>query len=221
MSLYSRYAQGDVTKTKFKLTSQNITEYRDQANEMNDELRWIKTLLSVRDKLNDPEKQDDILYTPEYLRRRLDKLEKMRTIDETTSKYIEIKAALDKTNDEISIVFPKAIDKDEGNNPEIQNRMSELNDKRKELENDLDSVFGQKYEKLKKNMPKVYYMILESVDMNMVNSCFNKMISVLAQNLSPDEAANQLMDESISRYKLPKTMYDPIRTKPRSKKGKK
>jgi len=222
MSLYQRYAQGDAKKNgTFKLTKDNIGFYRDQSDKMDEELRRLKSYIEIKDKLDNPEKQD-YLYTPDYLNRRMTKLQTQLVIDEKSKLYMNIKSELDGVNAEIKIVFPQVMDKETGKNPEIHEKMSDLNDKRKELEDDMVNAFADKYRDLHDNLSKIFFMILEGVDMETVQRCFRNMTAILSEQMSVDEGAEDMMSFSETKYNLPSTMYDPIRGKnPKGKKGKK
>lgn len=216
MSLYQRYAGGEVKKTSFTLTKDNIGFYRDQCNKMDEELRNLRSYIEIVDKLNNADKQD-YLFTPEYLNRRLEKLQSRLVLDENSEKFIEAKKELDSVNDEIKIVFPQAMDKELGKDPAIHERMSVLNDRRKELEDEMVEVFSQKYRDLRANLPKIFLMIIEGVDMETVGRCFSNMTAVLSDEISIEEGAEDMMRFSEAKYNLPSTMYDPIRNKRNSK----
>jgi hypothetical protein len=211
MTLYRKHAQGPAIKGDFTLSYDNIEQYHRMAQQMDDEVRWTKNLINLRNKLDHPEENTDSLYTPEYLARRIAKLEAMRPITEDTKEHIRVTQELTELQKEINKTTPLVFDKVEGQNPEHHERMSELNDKWNALEEQRNNIYGRKYPELKEHLPKIYYMILEGVDMDTVNSCFNKMKSVLSGSLTSEEAANRLMKESETKYNLPKTLYDPIR----------
>lgn len=214
-----KHAQGPAEKGDFNLTRENIDSYQSMANNMDEEIRWTKTLLNLRYKLAHPEENADSLYTVDYLNRRLEKIMLQRPINNDTEKYILLSEELDHINKEIAIMRPIVFDPEEGQKPENHEKMSMLTDRWNELEEAKNEIYGSKYPNLKTNLPKIYYMILEGVDMGTVNSCFNKMKSVLCGNLSTEQAANRLMDESQAKYNLPKTIYDPIRNKGKTKKS--
>ena len=208
-----KHAQGPAEKGDFNLTKDNIDLYQTMANAMDEEIRWTKTLLNLRYKLAHPDENKDSLYTPEYISRRLEKILAQRNPTADTDEYIKISEELDEVNRNIAIMRPIVFDQEEGKNPEHHEKMSLLTDKWNELQEARNDIYGRKYPSLKTNLPKIYYMILEGVDMGTVNSCFNKMKSVLLGSLSTEQAANKLMDESQAKYNLPKTIYDPIRNK--------
>jgi hypothetical protein len=212
MTLYRKHAQGPTVKGDFTLSYENIDKYHRMAQEMDEEVRWIKTLINLRFKRDHPESnKDDALFTPEYIERRLAKVEAMRPMTAEVQEHIRVNQELYLLEKELDIVRPLVFDKVHGQNPENHERMSVLNDKWNDLEEQRNIIYGRKYPELKENLPKIYYMILEGVDMDTVNSCFLKMKSVLSGTLTTEEAASRLMKESEEKYNLPKTLYDPIR----------
>ena len=211
MTLYRKHAQGPAVKSDFTLSHDNIDTYHRMSQQMDDEVRWIKTLINLRHKLDHPEENTDSLYTKEYLERRLAKIESMHPMNDEAREHIRVSQELFLLEKELNIMRPLVFDKVEGQKPEHHERMNILNDQWNDLEEQRNSIYGRKYQDLKDNLPKIYYMILEGVDMDTVNSCFNKMKSVLSGNLSTEEAASRLMNESETKYNLPKTLYDPIR----------
>jgi hypothetical protein len=223
MSFYQRHTKDLPASTPgFKLDEDNIIYYRQQCVKMDADLRLLKSLAEVKAKLADPSKQD-YLYTPEYLQRRLEKLQKQLAETETGidwTHFSDKKQELDTINEESKNVFPQVMDKELGKDPAIHERMSYLNDRRKELEDQLLDIAAQSYQDLRANLPKIYFMIFEGVDMDTVLRCFDNMIKVLHNRVSVDAAAEDLMDFSQKKYNLPSSMYDPIRKSGKGKKSK-
>lgn len=216
MSLYRRYAQGAPEKVSdFTLTQDNIDQYLKYALDMNDDINWLNHMSDLQYKLEHVDELDDELYTREYIERRIETVRAKRngTDTESLEEMKKIKADLFFVNKEIDKVRPLVFDKVEGQKGEHHIRMSELDDRRKELEDQVDEFYGQRYSNLKKNMKKIYYIIIDGVDINTVQSCFMQMKQVLLNNKTPEEATNELMDESTSKYNLPSTIWDPIRSK--------
>ena len=212
MSLYVKHAQGAVEKTDFELSANNIDEYLKYAVDMDEEVRCVNAHIDLQYKLEHVNEMDDDLYTEEYLIARLDKLRKRRPIDELAQKVIDTKESLNAVNREIDVVKPLVFDAVEGTKPENHERMSLLDDKRKELEEAIAEIYAEKYPHLKEHMKKIFYMIVEGVNMDTVKSCFRQMRLVLVQGISTEEAASVLMSESEAQYNLPKGIYDPIRS---------
>jgi hypothetical protein len=211
MTLYRKHAQGETVKGDFTLSVENIDMYHRMSQKMDDEVRWTKTLINLRHKRDHPESITDNLYTPEYIARRIVKLEAMRPIDDDVREHLQVSQDLTEVEKELDIVKPLVFDKVEGQKAENHERMSDLNDRWNALQEQRNDIYSRKYGQLRDHLPKIYYMILEGVDMDTVNSCFNKMKSVLTGSLSAEDAANRLMTESETKYNLPKTIYDPIR----------
>jgi hypothetical protein len=211
MTLYRKHAQGPAVKGDFTLSYENIDKYHRMSQEMDEEVRWVKTLINLRFKRDHQDTITDSLYTPEYIARRLAKIESMRPITEEVQEHIRVSEELHRLEKELDIMRPLVFDQVEGQKPEHHEKMSVLNEQWNDLEEQRNNIYGKKYPELKENLPKIYYMILEGVDMDTVNSCFNKMKSVLSGSLTTEDAANRLMRESEDKYKLPKTLYDPIR----------
>ena len=221
MSLYRRHAQGAPVKGDFSLTVDNIDQYLGYAMDMNDEILWLNHLADLHHKLENIATLDDELYTEEYLKRRLAVLESKRDMSEDLRKIQSIKSRLTDLNKEIGMVKPLVFDKEEGKKPEHHAKMSELDDQRKHLEEEINNFYGQKYPNLKQNLPKVYYMIIDGCDITTVQSCFMQMKQVLQGKKTTEQAAGALMDESSAKYNLPSTIWDPIRINTRGSKGSK
>ena len=216
MTLYRKHAQAAPVKGDFTLTYENVDKYHMSSQQMDEEIRWLKTIINLRKKLANPEDTADSLYTPEYIQRRLAKLEAQRPITEDIRKCIKIVEELDQIEKEMSKLRPLVFDKVEGQKVEHHERLADLHDRFTALEEEQNDIYGSKYPDLKKNLPKIYYMILEGVDIETINSCFTKMKSVLGGTITAEEAANKLMDESQKKYNLPSTLYDPIRVNRRT-----
>ncbi len=213
MSLYRRHAQGTPVKGDFTLTVDNIDQYLQYALDMNEEIVWLNHLADLHYKLAHLDTLDDELYTEEYLRRRLATLENKRDMSDDLKHIQDIKARLAEVQKEISIMRPLVFDKEEGKKTEHHVKMSELDDRRKLLEEEINDFYGQKYPNLRQNLPKVYYMIIDGCDIGTVRSCFTQMKQVLLGKKTSEQAAGALMDESSSKYNLPSTIWDPIRIK--------
>lgn len=224
-NLYRRYGQGEPVKSdEFTLTSENIDQYLNFAVQMNEEINWIHHMIDVKYKLEHLDEVDDELYTEEYLNRRLAKIMGKHEMTPELEHLRTIKKALMEVNRELDVVRPLVFDKEEGKKEENHIRMNDLNDRMKETEDKIDAFYEDRYPKLKKHLRKIYYMIIDGVDMNTVKSCFIQMKHVLNKEKSAEQAANTLMDESQARYNLPSTIWDPIRSgasaKPLKKKRK-
>ena len=211
-----RHAQGDPKKGDFTLTADNIDRYLDYALTMDRQVRWFNNVDDLNHKLKHPEEVRDELYTPEYIKRRLEKLdaEADGTADETAEsrdKLFSIKTALRDVNAQISVVRPLVFDLELGKNPEHHERMSLLDDERKSLEDQIDLFYRERFPKLYAHLPKIYYMIVEGVDISTVVSCFRQMKDVLQNKKSVESAASTLMDESVTKYNLPAGIWDPIK----------
>ena len=211
MTLYRKHAQGQTVKGDFSLTNDNIDKYHTMAKQMDEDVRWVKTYLNLLNKRDYPELNTDSLYTPEYISRRLEKLKAQNPLTQDVEKLIKVTQELEKVEKEMAKMRPLVFDKIEGQKVEHHERMSELNDRFNELEEEINNIYALKYGDLRTHLPKIYYMILEGVDIETVNSCFIKMKFVLSGKLSTEAAASKLMDESQAKYNLPKTIYDPIR----------
>lgn len=212
MSLYRLHAQEAPIKGDFVLTKDNIDQYMKYAIDMNDEINWLNHIIDLRYKLEHVNELDDELYTEEYIKRRLEKVQDKREMSEDLKQLQDIKNRLIGVNKEIEQVRPLVFDKEEGKKEEHHIRMSDLDDNRKALEEEINDFYGQKYPNLKKDLPKVYYMIIDGCDITTVQSCFMQMKQVLLGKKTSEQAANTLMDESTSKYNLPSTIWDPIRS---------
>jgi hypothetical protein len=209
-----KHAQGPVVKGDFNLTGDNIDEYERYAVNLDADLRWINSYIDIKYKLDHISELNDELYTESYLTGRLNKLKAQRDIsrDEMVQKLVAAKAELSSINKEIDIVRPLVFHPEEGKKPEHHERMSDLDDRRKQTEDLIAEICADKYPLLKKNLLKIFYMIVEGCEIDTVRSCFRQMKLVLVHGLSTEEASAVLMQESIDRYNLPKGIWDPIKT---------
>lgn len=216
MSLYERHAKGDIKRGKFKLTMDNIDTYHNHAVDVADTRKWIHNLASLLAKqacYERGEAIDDELYTEEYVRARLAKLKKKREWDDMYERLLHIDQELTKTNEEIGVVFPLVMDKVEGLKQENRDRMNELHDRRIELEDEMESIYAQKYADFKEGLPKIYYMLVDGGgDINTVTSCFRQMKDVLLNKVSSGQAVEQLKKESTEKYKLPSGVWETLKT---------
>lgn len=212
MSLYRKHAQEAPVKGDFVLTKDNIDQYLKYALDMNDEINWLSHIIDLQYKLDHIDELDDELYTEGYLKRRLEKVQGKREMGDDLKQLQDIKHRLAVVNKEIEQVRPLVFDKEEGKKEEHHIRMSELDDNRKALEEEVNDFYGQKYPNLKKDLPKVYYMIIDGCDISTVQSCFMQMKHVLQGKKTSEQAANELMNESTAKYNLPSTIWDPIRS---------
>jgi len=212
-SLYQRYAQGAPVKGNFKLSTDNIDQYHHDSLQLNQEVRRVNAICDLKYKLSHMDEVDDELYTKEYLERRLSKLtaEVGSASADAEQEIYDIKEQMFNLKKELDKVRPLVFDKVEGQKPENHERMSQLDDQRKSLEDQLDSYYGRRYPALKEHLPKVYYMIVDGVDIDMITGCFKQMTAVLREEKSSDDAVGELMDESTAKYNLPVGIWDPIR----------
>ncbi len=219
-----KHAQGLVVKGDFTLTGDNIDEYEKYAVNLDADLRWINSYIDLQYKLDHLAELNDELYTEAYLKGRLEKLKAQRqcdiSCDEMAQKLIAAKAELVRINKEIDTVRPLVFHPEEGKKPEHHERMSDLDDRRKQAENLIAEICAEKYPLLKANLLKIFYMIVEGCEIETVRSCFRQMKLVLVYGLSTEEASSVLMKESIDRYNLPKGIWDPIKTGTKNTKAK-
>jgi hypothetical protein len=211
--LYKTHAQGDPIKTEFTLDANNIDEYTRYSIEMQNDIKWLGNIINLQHKLTHLDEVDDELYTEEYLSRRLEKVKTERNMTEEIDRLFKIKEELYYVNKDISVVRPLVFHPEEGKKPEHHERMSILDEKRVNLEEQINTFYGERYPDLKKNLPKIYYMIIDGCDIETVINCFHKMKMVLTNQLTTEQAANSLMNESSTKYNLPQTIWDPIRKK--------
>ena len=212
-TLYKTHAQGDVVKTDFTLDAHNIDEYTSYAINMQSDIKWLGNIINLQHKLKHLDEVDDELYTKEYLMRRLEKVKSERNMTKEIDTLFKIKEELYYVNKDIDVVRPLVFHPEEGKKEEHHQRLSSLDEKRVALEEQINSFYGERYPNLKKNLPKVYYMIIDGCDIETVVSCFHKMKMVLTNQLTSEQAANSLMNESSTKYNLPQTIWDPIRKK--------
>ena len=224
MTLYMKNAQGPIVKGDFNLTEDNIDDYEKYSINLDADLKWINTYIDLMYKIDHIAELNDELYTSAYLKGRLSKLILQRPLYNTDTmvvKLIGVKEELIKVNKEIDTVRPLVFHPEEGKKPEHHERMSDLDDRRKKAENDIAEICAEKYPLLKKNLLKIFYMIVEGCEIATVKSCFRQMKLVLINGLSTEEASAVLMQESVDRYNLPKGIWDPIKNKTKQGRAKK
>lgn len=211
MSIYHRYAQGAVDRnTNFVLNEDNIHEYINMCENLNRELSWVKSMISLQNRIDNPSADDELLYTPEFIQKRLTSLQSKYDWDDTSREYLRIEKQLDKVNQEISIVFPQVMSEATAT-AELNQRMEELNEQRITLEDECINIYATKYSALKDNLPKIFYMIMEGVDFETVRTCFAKFKMVISGRVTAQKATEQLMTNSIRKYNLPNNIYDHLK----------
>lgn len=212
MSFYHRNAMGDATTSAgFTLDADNIDTYRDLSLRMHKELAMVKSMVSLEARQAKPD-PDDALYTPEFIASRLSKLQRNWPKDKPyLDEYKALYLQLCRTNAEIDVVFPQAMA--ESATQEISQKMEELNDRRIELEDKITTVLSDEFSVLKESLPKIYFMILEGVDISTMEMCFKQMKMVLSGSVSADNAVQHMMQTSIRKYNLPENIYDHMKKK--------
>lgn len=213
MSLYSKYAQGAPVKTGFDLTVDNIDEYLRYTLNLYEDVKWVNHVCDLEYKLTHHHELTDELYTIDFLNRRISTL--MNKIPEGLDfNYVkDLKSQLTAVNADINRVKPLVFDPVEGQKVENHEKMSQLDDKRKELLEKINDFYGERYPLLKEHLPKIYYMVIEGVDITTVELCFQQMKRVLKGTSSCEQATDVLMKDTSKKYGLPSSIWDPIRLK--------
>lgn len=205
-----RHVAGDVVDTGFRFTQDSFEEYYQDSMKMSDDVRWVKNIVDIQYKLQHPETLDETLYTIEYLETRLKKIQQQKSTTVILDKVIQLTEQLSEVNNGIDEMKPIVFDPVEGTKPENHEKMSCLDDKRKELEDAIADTYASLYPNLYKHLPKVFGLIMECVDVDTLKSCFRQMRLVFSDQRSHDEGFNTLMEESSEKYNLPSGFWDPI-----------
>ena len=210
MSIYKKYAQGPVKASTFVLDANNIGEYLAYARDMYGEYHHIETLCDLEYKLANPQTVDDELYTPEYLRSRLERTKAARPMSDELEAIKALKSRLHEVNRQIAHMRPIVFDAERGKDPAAHERMSTLDDERKSLEEDICTAFTDRYLALQRDLPKIFYIILDGVDFHNVEQCFVMMRRVLVNGASYESATADLAQDASRKYNLPQGFWDPI-----------
>lgn len=213
MSWYQRHISSDVADTGFRFTEENFEEHYQASIQMSEDVRWIKNIVDIRYKLQHPETIDDSLYTVEYLEMRLKKIQQQKTPTAELETIIKLTDELSEVNRNIDIMKPVVFDPVEGTKPENHEKMSVLDDKRQELEDSIADTYASIYPSLLTNLPKIFGLIMECVDIDTLKNCFRQMRLVMSKTTTHDEGFTKLMNDSIERYKLPKGFWNPVLNK--------
>jgi hypothetical protein len=206
MSIYHRYGKGPFTPSPVKLTLENLNYYYALASKMDAELKWIDSLNGIKQKLklNTPD------YPKEYLEARLKKVQSDPVGENLSEDIIQLKGQLNVISFEMKQQLPIVMDKEAGKNPDEHRKMSELDDRRKEVEDELHEVYKKTYPELFQVLPKIFYLIIDGCDINTVKSCFGQLQKVLTGQITAKSATDNLMAESSEKYNLPKGFWDPM-----------
>jgi predicted AAA+ superfamily ATPase len=78
------------------------------------------------------------------------------------------------------------------------------------LEDELVKLYQETYPLLYEVLPKIFYLLIDGVDIKTIESCFAKLKQVLSGQISTKSAENALMAESSEKYKLPTGFWDPM-----------
>jgi hypothetical protein len=209
-SIYKRYASGEVVKLKdFDLTMENVHQYHKMCAAFHEEITRNKRWCELKYKLLHPEEHDQSLYTPEYIKRRIEKLESERLLDETSEKHLRIFQDMMTTKKSTDVIRPLVFDLEKGKDVSLHEQMSNLNDRRKELEDEMVELYKARYPLLCRNVSKIFYLILESCDISVVDRCFRGIVDVL-KGESSETACKNMSREFQNKYGLPKGYYDPL-----------
>lgn len=210
MSLYNRYAKGEATTEQgFKLTAGNVSYYRDLCEKFHQEITKVKSYLDVCEKIKTHKEGD--LFPLEYLERRKEKLEK--EVPQGYEEYISLVQEKQAIKVEISRVLPLAMDKEKGKDPEIHENLSLLFEKDKKIDERICDSWKKDYGEIHDRLPKIYFMILEGTDIEIVMRCFSHMEKVLRGTMTQEDAMMNLMDQSEKKFNLPPEVFKDMRSK--------
>jgi hypothetical protein len=212
-----RHISSEVIDTGFRFNDENFEDYYQNSMKMSEDVRWVKNIVDIKYKLKNPETIDTSLYTTDYLEMRLKKIEQQKTANEVLERIIALTDELAEVNRGIDVMRPIVFDPVEGTKPENHEKMSLLDDKRKELEDAIADTYATMYMDLYKNLPKIFGLIMECVDVDTLRSCFKQMRMVMSGQNTHDKGFNQLLNESMEKYKLPSGFWDPILSKNKHK----
>ena len=208
MSIYHRYGKGPFTPSPVKLSLENMEEYFTEALNMDTELKWMDSLNGLKNRVNNTESNP--LFPKEYLMARLEKVQADPLISKIPDMIIKWKGELSGINIAMKQQLTVVLDKELGKNPLEHQKMSELDDRRKSVEDDLHNWYKLTYAKLYQVLPKIFYLIIDGCDIETVKSCFAQLQQVLSGQITAKSATDNLMTESSEKYNLPKGFWDPM-----------
>jgi hypothetical protein len=215
MSIYQRLGQGPFTPSKKKITAANVDQYYTMAANMDAEIKWVDSYVSLVEKLKPgaevvegAEGAKEAAYSPEYVQARLAKLKTDPIAGSKNADLIDVKTRLKEVVSSMKAQLPIVMDKTLGSDVAEHQKMSDMDDERKRLEDALVEGYRKRYPLLHEVLPKVFYLLVDGCDMATVQSCFTQLKKVLTGEITSQNATSTLMNESTERYNLPKGFWD-------------
>ena len=205
MSIYQRLGQGPFTPSKKKITAANVDQYYTMAANMDAEIKWVDSYVSLVEKLKPGA---DMEYSPEYVQARLAKLNADPIAGSKNADLIDVKTRLKEVVLAMKAQLPIVMDKTLGSDVAEHQKMSDMDDERKRLEDAYVEGYRKRYPLLHEVLPKVFFLIVDGCDMATVQSCFTQLKKVLTGEITSQNATSTLMNESTERYNLPKGFWD-------------
>jgi hypothetical protein len=214
MSIYHRYGKGPFEPSPVQLTLENMEEYYQEAVTMDAELKWMDSLNGLKRRVNNKNEEANKLFPKEYLIARLEKIQSDPLISKIPEEIIKLKDELSGINVAMKQQLAVVLDKEMGTNPLEHKKMSELDDRRKNVEDELHNWYKITYEKIYHVLPKIFYLIIDGCDIETVKNCFAQLQKVLSGQITAKSATDNLMAESSEKYNLPKGFWDPMLKSP-------
>ena len=208
MSIYHRYGKGPFEPSPVKLTLENMEEYYTEAVNMDVELKWMDSLNGLKQRITSTETNP--LFPREYLLARLEKVQSDPLSTKIPEAMVNLKGELIFINAAMKQQLAIVLDKELGKNPVEHQKMSELDDRRKKVEDELHDWYKFTFAKLYHVLPKIFYLIIDGCDVETVKSCFGQLKKVLTGQITAKSATDNLMTESSEKYNLPKGFLDPM-----------
>jgi hypothetical protein len=184
----------------------NLEEIAHQSKELFRVVNWAEAYARLEFRLKNNLAIDNEIHTQEILERRYQK----HASNPYATKYSELKEMkqeLHELNHKMQELRPKVWDTKDMTLLADHARMSDMNDRRKELEANVDAYLGAQFPTLKRLVPGIFDKILMGVDEETLDDVFKMMRRVESGQLDERQAFNLLADKSQRKYNLPKGFY--------------
>lgn len=173
-------------------------------------ITWADSYARLELRLKNKTEIDSEIHTEELLQRRLTK----HATSPFAKEHMELKDYKQEHQqlwNDMTELRPKVWDTKEDTHLADHERMSQMNDRRKVVEQKIDDYMAKHFAKLKEIVPKIYSIILDNIDEEEIDVCFKMMRRVMRGQLTSAQAFNKLADRSIDRHNLPKGFYKSMR----------
>jgi hypothetical protein len=188
----------------------DIDEQYSDSKELLKVMAWADAFSRLELRLKDLSDLDSEIHTEEILRRRY----KKHSENPYAQKYAKLKTIKTEQRQlehDMQELRPKVWGTTELTLLSDHERMSQMNDRRKELDIELDNYLAEFFPKMKRIIPGVYEKIINGIDEEDLNIAFKMMRRVINGQINEKQAVNTMMDQSEKKYGLPKGFYKNMR----------